>query len=109
MQQSEIRRPRVVEQFYQSSCYDGCRIVEEFFLPGLEKASKKMFKSAHMMQHAIKDCIPYVEAVLGKYGLTHFNKTLMKLESETSLYDAHKVFFLTKQFCKFLSDHSSRW
>ena len=80
-----------MEAFCESTCYEGCRIIEEVFLPGLEKACKHMSKSASAMHSAIKDCIPFVQAVLAKYGLAHFEMATLKLESESSLYDAQKV------------------
>ena len=45
------------------------------------------------MSNAINDCIPYVQAVLSKYGLSDFETKTLKLESESSLYEAQKVLF----------------
>ena len=81
-------------KFRDSTCCEGCRIVEDEFLPGLDKACKHMYKSAQAMLNAIKDCIPYVQAVLNKYGLANYEKSSLKLESESNLYEAQKVFNL---------------
>ena len=52
-----------------------------------------MLKSVNVMSNAINDCIPYVQAVLSKYGLSDFETKTLKLESESSLYEAQKVLF----------------
>jgi hypothetical protein len=92
LQQSEFRLPRVQEAFKDSVCHDGCHVIENVFLPGLDKACKQMLKSAQAMSNAINDCIPYIQAVLAKFGLSKSDtRSTIKLESESSLYEAQKV------------------
>ena len=62
------------------------------FLPALDKACKHMLKSAQAMLSAITDCIPYIQAVLAKFGLSKSDtRCTIKLENESSLYEAQKV------------------
>ncbi len=92
LQQSEFRRPRVLETFNDSVCHEGCAIIENVFLPGLDKACRQMLKSAQAMFTAITECIPYIQAVLVKFGLSKSDTlSTIKLESEASLYEAQKV------------------
>jgi hypothetical protein len=92
LQQSEFRRPRVLEKFNDSVCQDGCIIIENVFLPGLDRACKLMLKSTQAMLGATNDCVPYVQAVLAKIGLSKSDtRSIIKLESESSLYEAQKV------------------